>query len=155
MSEAQAAGGASPIKCISFILGQQKFCLEILSIKEIRSWTEPTPLPDVPDFVSGAINLRGVVLPVVDFSSLVGVESREPDESCAIIILELEDKTFGIVVDSVDDIVTLDFNEIQSPVNAAAGARSSIIHGLICSNNTMIQVVNPKGAYPQRLAEAA
>src|SRR6516162_5660498 len=62
---------------ISFRIGEQEFCVDIMSVREIRGWTAATPLPKSPDFVRGVINLRGAVLPIIDLSARLGLGFTE------------------------------------------------------------------------------
>src|SRR6266446_4684305 len=73
MSEARNAFERQCRELIAFRLGAQEFCVDIMAVREIRGWTDATPLPHAPDYVRGMINLRGTVLPVVDMSVRFGL----------------------------------------------------------------------------------
>jgi chemotaxis signal transduction protein len=63
---------------IAFRLGGQEFCVDIMSVRDIRGWTQTTPLPHSPEYVKGVINLRGSVLPVIDLAARLGFKATEP-----------------------------------------------------------------------------
>ena len=63
---------------IAFRIGDQEFCVNIMSVREIRGWTPATPMPHAPSYVLGVINLRGAVLPIVDMALRLGMKPAEP-----------------------------------------------------------------------------
>jgi purine-binding chemotaxis protein CheW len=77
MNDVKTADAAAH-ELIAFRVGAQEFCVNIMSVCEIRGWTEATALPQAPRFVRGVINLRGAVLPIVDFAARIGLASTEP-----------------------------------------------------------------------------
>lgn len=83
----QHAGGMREL--ISFRIGAQEFCVDIMAIREIRGWTAATALPQSPSFVRGVINLRGAVLPIVDLASRLGFESTEANDRNVIIVAQI------------------------------------------------------------------
>lgn len=155
MSEETETTSDNSVKCISFDLGKHEFCVDIMVVKEIRGWSKPTPLPHSPDFVCGAINLRGIVLPIIDFSMRMDLPPTVPDESYVTIILEVGDQVFGIVVDAVSDIVTLDFNQLQRPPELESSVSESCLLGIIARENSMMRVINVNALFPRQLIAAA
>lgn len=143
------------VKCISFDLGEHEFCVDIMVVKEIRGWTKPTPLPHSPPFVCGAINLRGTVLPIIDFAMRMQLPSTTPDASYVTIILEVGSQVFGIVVDAVSDIVTLDFNALQRPPELEASVEDSCLLGIIPREDSMMRVINTDVLFPRQAVAAA
>ena len=143
------------VKCISFDLGEHEFCVDIMVVKEIRGWSKPTPLPHSPAFVCGAINLRGTVLPIIDFAMRMGMAPTEPDASYVTIILEVGNQVFGIVVDAVSDIVTLDFDTLQRPPELESSVEESCLLGIIARDDSMMRVINTDVLFPRQVAEAA
>ena len=80
MSELQSKANSSASEYITFRIGSQYFCVDIMSVREIRGWTPATTLPHAPGFVRGVINLRGVVLPVIDLAGMApGAQRAEID----------------------------------------------------------------------------
>ena len=76
---------------VTFCIGEQDFCMDIMTVREIRGWTEATVLPRAPDYVLGVINLRGAVVPIIDLSSRLGLAPLEPFDRTAWIRDEVPD----------------------------------------------------------------
>ena len=155
MSEDTDLSTSQSVKCISFDLGEHEFCVDIMAVREIRGWTKPTPLPHAPPFVCGAINLRGTVLPIIDFAMRMGLPATEPDESYVTIILEVGTQVFGIVVDAVSDIVTLDWGTMQRPPELEMSVDESCLLGIIARDDSMMRVINTNVLFPRQVAAAA
>src|ERR1700749_3854771 len=92
-----AQGGLREL--ISFRIGVQEFCVDIMGVREIRGWTAATALPRSPGFVRGVINLRGAVLPIVDLAARLGFDSAEPTARHVIIVAQIGVQTVGLLVD--------------------------------------------------------
>ena len=105
---------------IAFNIGEQQFCLCTTSVREIRGWTPATPLPHAPEFVLGVVNLRGVVLPIVDLAVRLGFPPTQPTARHAIIVVEVGDQVAGLLVDGVSDIFTAEDAQIQPTPEIAA-----------------------------------
>ena len=89
---------------IAFRLGGQEFCVDIMSVRDIRGWTQTTPLPHSPDYVKGVINLRGSVLPVIDLAARLGFAPTEPTARHVIIVTQVANHSVGLLVEAVSDI---------------------------------------------------
>ncbi len=98
---------------IAFRISDQEFCVNIMSVREIRGWTPATPLPHAPAYVMGVINLRGVVLPIIDLSSRLGMKDAEPTARHVIIVAQMKTKVVGLLVEAVSDILTITEENIQ------------------------------------------
>src|ERR1700754_4944108 len=115
---------------ITFRSGEQEFGADIMAIREIRGWTETTPLPHAPDFVRGVINLRGVVLPVVDLKARLGRGCTDANPKHVIIVVKSGDRTLGLLVDAVSDILTATAADIQPTPELARDSGSSFVEGI-------------------------
>src|ERR1700744_955992 len=112
---------------ITFRSGEQEFGADIMAIREIRGWTETTPLPHAPLYVRGVINLRGVVLPVVDLKARLGREATDANPKHVIVVVETEDRTIGLLVDAVSDILTVTAAEIQATPDLARDGTAAFL----------------------------
>ena len=92
---------------LSVRLGDQEFALNIMDIREIRGWIASTPLPHAPDYIRGMINLRGQVLAIVDLAVRLGLPASVPTQASVVVVVEWEEKTLGLLVDAVSDIITV------------------------------------------------
>lgn len=85
--------------------GGQDFALSVMSVREIRGWTASTPLPDMPHYIRGMINLRGAVLGIMDLAARLDLASNEPTASSVVVVVEVDQTPIGLLVDEVCDII--------------------------------------------------
>ena len=111
-------GTAKGSELIAFSIGSQEFCISTTSVREIRGWTPATALPHAPPFVLGVVNLRGLVLPIVDLAVRLGFPQSEPKVRHAIIVVEYGAQVAGLLVDGVSDIFTASEEQIRIPSGA-------------------------------------
>lgn len=140
---------------IAFCIDGQEFCIDIMNVREIRSWTPATPMPHAPDYVRGVINLRGAVLPVIDLSSRLGFTAAEPTARHAIIVIQVRDQTLGLLVESVSDILTVGAGAIQPPPEVGAETVSRYVRGLLALEGRMLTLVATDDVLPDSVALAA
>lgn len=130
------------LEIIAFMLGDQQFCVRTISIREIRGWGPVTPLPHTPPEVLGVMNLRGTVIPIVDLSVKLGMAPAQATERSAIVVTTVRDKTIGLMVDTVSDILTIAVRDLQ-PVPVAAGiAATGYAEGILAHDKQMICFLN-------------
>src|SRR5271154_6319473 len=113
MVETETRANAGAREYITFRIGQQYYCVDIMSVREIRGWTPATSLPRAPGFVRGVINLRGVVLPVIDLSDRLGFAPAEPSPRHVIIVAQTGRQVIGLLVDAVSDIIAMAPEKLQ------------------------------------------
>lgn len=140
---------------ISFRIGAQEFCVDIMAIREIRGWTAATALPQSPSFVRGVINLRGAVLPIVDLAARLGFESTEANDRNVIIVAQIGEQVVGLLVDAVSDILTVTDDVIQPTPDVASETAKSFIRGLIAMDGRMISLIGLERVLPDLELEAA
>jgi purine-binding chemotaxis protein CheW len=127
---------------ITFEVSGQIFALDIMAIREIRAWTPTTPLPRVPDYVAGVVNLRGTVLPVIDLAARLGWKPVVATPRHAIIVVQTGKLLGGLIVDSVSDIVTISADSLQPvPITACDGI-VPFLEGLAAIDDHMIMVID-------------
>lgn len=126
---------------ITFRSGAQEFGADIMAIREIRGWTETTPLPHAPDYVRGVINLRGVVLPVVDLKARLGLGQTQANPKHVIVVVQAESRTIGLLVDAVSDILTVTAGEIQPTPELAREAQSAFVEGIAVLSERMVTIL--------------
>ncbi|MDR3528063.1 MAG: chemotaxis protein CheW [Rhizomicrobium sp.] len=132
-------------KYITFMANGQEFASDILMIREIRGWTDITPLPHVPDYVRGLINLRGSILPVIDLKARLGLGLTEATDKHVIIVAHNEVRTTGILVDAVSDIIVLSPSDTQPTPDLADGGNDKCIHGIAVVDGRLVTVLNTTG----------
>jgi len=150
-----ASNTTSSRELISFRIGAQEFCVDIMAIREIRGWTQATALPQSPDYVRGVINLRGAVLPVVDLAARLGYESSEATARHVIIVAQIGPQMVGLLVDAVSDILTVTDDLIQPTPDVASGVAKTFVRGLMAVDGRMISLIGLDHLLPEQHLEAA
>lgn len=143
------------IEFIAFRLGEQEFCVDIMSVREIRGWTPATALPHAPTYVRGVINLRGAVLPIVDLAERLGFARAEAATRQVIIVVQIGRQQVGLLVDAVSDILTLPADAIQPPPDLAADAVKTFIRGILALDGRMIGLIRLENVLPEPVENAA
>lgn len=118
------------MKVIVFGLGQEEYGIEVDKVRTIERMSPITRVPKTPAFVKGVINLRGVVLPIIDLRGRFGLEETEPTENTRIIIVAVGDLEVGFIVDAANDVIDLDRDSIDSPPEVVGGIRAKYLHGV-------------------------
>jgi purine-binding chemotaxis protein CheW len=135
----QTASG--DLELLSFRVADQEYSVDIMSVREIRGWTQATSLPHAPDYVRGVINLRGSVLPVVDLAKRLGIEAGDPNERSVIIVVDMGGRTVGLRVDAVSDILSIPLGELQVPPDLVTEQADAFIRALTIVEGRMIRVL--------------
>ncbi|ETX30612.1 chemotaxis protein CheW [Roseivivax isoporae] len=156
MTDALDMQGNATRELVSFAIGEQDFCMDIMLVREIRGWTNVTMLPHAPAHILGVINLRGAVVPIVDLAARLGLEPITPTERHVIIIAVLGDQTVGFLVSAVSDIIGISPSEIQSPPRATSENAADFIEGVIADERRMLRILNIASVLPRtRVVEEA
>ncbi len=138
-----AAGTAdASLEVLTFRLGTEEYCIDILKVREIRGYEPPTRLANAPHFIKGVINLRGVIVPIVDMRLRFGCESAEYDDFTVVIILALGERTVGIVVDSVSDVMRIEAGEVRPAPEIDNVVDASCITGLVSIEQRMLILID-------------
>jgi len=144
------------LELISFRVAEQAFCLDIMAVREIRGWTPATPLPHSPPYVRGVINLRGAVLPILDLKARLGLGASEPDARSVIIVVHIDRRLVGLLVDGVSEILAADRAAIQPTPNVGCDTVSRFVRGIIAQEGRMISWIALDDIMPGEIdAEAA
>ena len=126
---------------ISFRIGEQEFCVDIMAVREIRGWTPATPLPQSPPFINGVINLRGAVLPIMDLAARLGLPVNALSARSVIIVVKVGERLMGLLVDAVSDILTISEDVIQATPDVACDRVKAFVRGLISMEVRMISEI--------------
>lgn len=119
VSQAAALQGA-PREVLSFKLGAEEYGIDILKVQEIRGYENPTRIANAPGFMKGVVNLRGVIVPIIDLRVKLNCEQAEFSASTVVIVLNIRGRVVGAVVDSVSDVLELSGDTVKAapPMNA-------------------------------------
>ncbi len=107
-------GAAAPAReVLSFKLGAEEYGIDILRVQEIRGYEAPTRIANAPHFIKGVVNLRGVIVPMVDMRLRFGLNDVRYDDFTVVIVLNVAGRTVGMVVDSVSDVLELPSGQVR------------------------------------------
>jgi len=123
-----AAGPAGEF--LTFRLGDEEYGIDILRVQEIRSYEAPTRIANAPRFVKGVVNLRGVIVPIIDLRLKLGCEKAELNDLTVVVVLNVRGRVVGTVVDSVSDVMELTREQIKPAPALASTIDTSFITGI-------------------------
>jgi purine-binding chemotaxis protein CheW len=128
---------------LTFRLGAESFGIDILKVQEIRGWDEPTAIPNSPAFIKGVINLRGVIVPVLDLRMKFNLPQAGYDRFTVVVILNVASRVIGVVVDAVSDVLSLDKDAIRkTPEFSSAAFDTRYITGLATIDGQMLVLLD-------------
>lgn len=142
MHEEAVESGKEKMEFITFVTGGQNFCVDIKAIREIRRWTTITKLPHSDAHILGVMNLRGAVIPIVDLSSILGLGTTKPTTRHVTIIVSVEGRTNGLLVESVSEILSAETDTIQEAPRVHEDQKSSCIQGIIPLVDDIARIIN-------------
>ena len=137
-----ARAASAPSQFISFAIGDDQYGVDIMAVREIKGWSEITHLPKQPDYVRGVLNLRGVIVPIIDLRCRFGQGLTEATPLHIVIIVQIGSRQVGLLADRVLDIVSLDASEIQPVPRIARGGRIDFLSGLVTVDGAMIALID-------------
>jgi purine-binding chemotaxis protein CheW len=117
-------------KVIVFALGSEEYGVEVEKVRTIERMQPMTRVPKTPDFINGVINLRGLVIPIIDLRARFGLEHEEYTDNTRIIIVSAGDFEVGLIVDSANDVIDIDTDEIDSPPEVIGGIKAKYLDGI-------------------------
>lgn len=142
MDEPEATQSQNSLQLVGFVIGEQVFGVDILTVQEIIRDAAITPIPDSPEFLEGVINLRGRIIPVIDLRKrlkLTGAASVE--KATWIVILLIEGRVTGFVVDRVTKVLNLPVSQIKPPPDiVVAGLKSQYVRG-VCKMDRQLLIL--------------
>lgn len=128
VSASQAEENSSEF--LTFALGSEEYGVDILTVKEIRGYDAVTRLPDAPDYIKGVINLRGIIVPVIDMRVKFRLERADYTALTVMIVLNVADRVVGMVVDSVSDVVRLSAEQVRAVPEIGATIDRQFLTGI-------------------------
>lgn len=141
-SQDGAAGTDGLTQFISFAIGADQYGVDIMSVREIKGWSEITHLPKQPQYVRGVLNLRGVMVPIIDLRCRFGQGLTEATPMHIVIIVQVAARLVGLLADRVLDIVSCDATKIQPVPRIAQASRIDFLSGLVTMDNAMIALID-------------
>ena len=131
---------------LTFSLDTEHYAVDILCVEEIRSWEKPTRIPNAPFYVKGVINMRGVIVPIVDLRLKFGIGQADYNETTVVIVLSYESashsRTIGFVVDAVSDVLNAEESEIKSAPAFGGIIPHHFVNGLVNVGEGVVTLLN-------------
>lgn len=130
------------VRFITFTVSGQEYGIDIMSVREIKGWTQTTTLPNTQEYMRGVINLRGAVVPILDLRARFGMGSTETTKNHVVLIVNVEKRVMGILVDTVSDILIIPVGQVRPiPSIDASDDSRTILKGLVNLNNRMVALL--------------
>jgi purine-binding chemotaxis protein CheW len=121
-----------------FVLGGEEYAVDILKVQEIRGYEKVTPIPSAPAYLKGVVNLRGIIVPVIDMRIKFGLADPKYDSFTVVIILRVTGRVIGIVVDGVSDVARLAPGDVKAAPGLGSIVDSGFLAGLATQGDRMI-----------------
>ena len=143
MSAAEASAASSPVQeYLTFTLGREEYAIDILRVQEIRGYDQVTAIANAPAFIKGVINLRGAIVPIVDLRIKFNLGRVDYNEQTVVIILNLDRRVVGIVVDGVSDVLMLNAAQVRPAPEFGATLSTEYLTGLGTVDERMLILVD-------------
>jgi purine-binding chemotaxis protein CheW len=129
-------------KYLTFQLENEDYGIEIYHVTEVVGLQKITPVPDMPDFVKGVINLRGQVIPVMDVRRRFNFQPRDYDDRTCVVVANVQETAIGLVVDEVREVLDIPENQIEPPPKVSRRAKNRFIQGLGKTGDRVTIILN-------------
>jgi len=131
---------------LTFCLGNEHYGVEILSVKEIRGWERPTLIPNSPDYVKGVINIRGIIIPIIDLRMRFSVGEPTYSNTTVVIVLSLDGDLMncmmGFVVDAVSDVLNVEPGDKKKAPSFGGTLPSDMVEGLVNVGDNVVTIIS-------------
>jgi purine-binding chemotaxis protein CheW len=127
---------------LTFTVGKEEFGVDIMMVREVKGWSETTRLPNSPEHLRGVLNLRGIIIPIFDLRARFGGGLTEANEKNVVVIIAVSNRTLGILVDTVSDILTVGSSEIKPSPETNTGQNEKFVSGLIAVEGRMVVLLD-------------
>jgi len=144
-SGAHSGAGRSGGEYLTFRLDGEEYGIDILRVQEIRSYEPPTRIANAPAFIKGVVNLRGVIVPIIDLRLKLGCKTAEYNTFTVVVVLNVRGRVVGAVVDSVSDVLELHQEHIKPAPMLNCGVDSSFITGIGSIKERMLILMDIEG----------
>ncbi len=145
------------VQFVSFAIDDDQYGVEIMAVREIKGWSEIKHLPKQPDYVRGVLNLRGVMVPIIDLRCRFSQGLTEATAVHVVIVVQIESQLVGLLADRVLDIISFNAKQVQPVPRVSRQADLDFLSGLVTVEKNMIALINLSQLFSAmpRLDEAA
>ncbi|WP_245542317.1 chemotaxis protein CheW [Psychromonas hadalis] len=127
---------------LTFTLGEEEYAIDILTVQEIRGYDAVTTIANMPDFIKGVVNLRGIIVPIVDMRIKFNLGDVTYNEMTVVIILNVANRVVGMVVDGVSDVISLNESQIKEAPEFGAILDTQYLKGLGVIDDRMLILID-------------
>lgn len=128
---------------VTFTVDSEEYGVNILAVREIRGWTPESRLPNLPDYVRGVVNLRGVIIPIFDLRARFGGGATEVTKRHVVVVMQVGTRIRGILVDAISDILAVGQDAIKPPPDVDSGLiDAAYLSGLYTAEDRMVTLLN-------------
>ncbi|GIX21969.1 MAG: chemotaxis protein CheW [Gammaproteobacteria bacterium] len=145
---------------LTFFLGQEEYGIDILRVQEIKGWNGATAIPNTPDYILGVINLRGIIVPIIDLRLRFGLPEARYDAMTVVIVVKTrgeddQERTVGLVVDAVSEVYDLSEKTMNPPPELGCSVETDFIEAIANLEDKMIIVMNVDKLVSREVREQA
>jgi purine-binding chemotaxis protein CheW len=138
---------------ISFRVGEEEYGVDIMSVREIKAWSDTTMVPNTPEHMRGVLNLRGTIVPIFDMKCRFGMGQTETTAKNVIIIVQVDERVIGLLVDAVSDILNVYESEIRPLPKMDRAVDEEYLAGLITVEQRMVALLDTQRLFSARDVE--
>ncbi len=139
---ASLASGGRPLEFLAFTLGEEEYGIDIQKVQELRGYDAVTRIANAPEFIKGVVNLRGIIVPIIDMRIKFALGAPTYDQFTVVIVLNIGGRVVGMVVDSVSDVITLSAEQIKPAPEMGAALDTDYLIGLGTLDERMLILVD-------------
>ncbi len=144
----------SKLQLVTFQLGGEKYGIDIMDVKEIQRNQEIRSIPNAPPYVEGILNLRGLIIPVINLHQRFHFKKADLDEEdqllSGIMVIQIKQMQLGVIIDKVSRVVTIDANTVQPPPQMITGIGSEYIRGVVKENGGYLLILDIERLFSPR-----
>jgi len=126
---------------VSFTVGAEEYAVDIMQVREIKGWTDVTVLPNQPAYMRGVLNLRGLIVPIIDLRARFGAARTEAAANHVVVIVAIGERIVGMLVDKVSDILTVNMAEIRDVPEMDGRDDQDFLQGLVTAEDRLVAIL--------------
>ena len=130
------------VQYLTFTLGAEEYGVDIMMVREVKGWSDTTRLPNMPSYMRGVLNLRGIIIPIFDLRARFSGRLTEATEKHVVVILAVGSRIIGLLVDTVSDILTVSSADIKPAPENQTHAPEKFVNGLIALDGRMVVLLD-------------
>ena len=127
---------------LTFNLGEELYGVNILKVQEIKGYTKATKIPNTPDYLTGVLNLRGTIVPIIDLRMKFGMGMTEPTFFTVVVVVNVRNRIMGFLVDAVSDVLDLNTKDIQPPPELGSSVDITFVAGIGNANDCLVTLLD-------------